>query len=196
MSDSLSPIESASQIGRGDETMEDFVIRTLRDFGEVANMGYSVALQIGFSQPTYWWLTLPPASMRYYEEQNLILTDPAIRWTRQNGGWIDWRDLRSSDDDGFFEEAKAFGLDYGVAVSIPCDTRSSTSTDPRRSYGSFTRNDRPFTPDEARRLHDQMAALHFETCPMQPLSRSTRDFLHALTQSMVAGLGRVGDLPR
>lgn len=187
MTDSLPrvgvPHPSARQDG---EELTTFVCRMLREVAETANAGYLMAVQIGYHVADYLWTNLPAPVQRHYEENNLILRDPLVMWARQNPGWTDIEALRASDEHRFFEQAASFGLHHGIVVSIPHDGRNSAKTDSRRSMGAFYRGDRRFTDAEAQGIHDRVAALHFETGPRQPLDRASRDFLRALTESMVA----------
>ncbi|MGR3467593.1 MAG: autoinducer binding domain-containing protein, partial [Shimia sp.] len=116
--------------------------------------GYYIAIRIGFAFPVLEDNRLPPAWVETYTSEGLMLRDPVMSWMYENTGAIRWEDLPGADPLHVIERARMHGLAYGVSVSVMDEATNE------RSFGSFTRADRPFTEDEIAVLGAQLEALH------------------------------------
>ncbi len=127
------------------------------EFASIASAGYYVALRVGFAFPLDERNEFPEDWVAYYTRKGLMLRDPAVRWAYENTGSVRWSVLEADDPHGVFRSARRFGLNFGVVVSY-----SAADPKEQKSYGSFARADRDFTPDETsilmlllRQMHDQ-----------------------------------------
>ncbi len=127
------------------------------EFASIASAGYYVALRVGFAFPLDERNEFPEDWIGYYTRRGLMLRDPAVRWAYENTGSVRWSALEARDPDGVFRAARRYGLNFGVVVSY-----STADPKEQKSYGSFARSDREFTPDETsilalllRQMHDQ-----------------------------------------
>jgi len=117
------------------------------DLRELAPTGYHIALRVGFAFPMEEVNTLPAAWIEHYSQQHFVLADPVMHWMFRHQGYVAWSDIEIEDPRNVLGQAREFGLRYGVAVSVLGDGPQTL-----RSFGSFTRNDRPFKPLERKLL--------------------------------------------
>jgi LuxR family transcriptional regulator len=138
-------------------------IQNLRDDDGIraaAPAGYYLALRVGFAFPREEINALPPPWVEHYTRNRYMLFDPVIRWFYQNTGAVRWSALPVSDPKGIMEQARGYGLCYGVAIAIFDDNPEG-----HRSFGSFARSDREYDDAEIAALHDYVLARHLELAP-------------------------------
>ncbi|SEM44830.1 transcriptional regulator, LuxR family [Loktanella fryxellensis] len=135
------------------------------DLARLAPAGHYMALRIGFAFPMEEVNALPQAWIEHYTRSRLLLHDPVMRWGYAHTGIIDWTDLRHQDPQGVLAMASAFGLRFGVAVSVFDD-----NADGQRSLANFSRGDRDFTGLEKRLLLTYVTRRHTEMAPPRNLT--------------------------
>lgn len=96
-----------------------------------------------------------------------MLFDPVIRWVYSNVGARRWSALPEGDERGVLGQAQAFGMRYGVAVSV-----FDGNEEGQRSFGSFARSDREFTDIEIALLLAYLTRRHKEMAPPTNLTQA------------------------
>ena len=124
-------------------------------FGERAPAGYHVAVRIGFAFPELEANTLPRGWVHRYGHEGLMLHDPVMRWLYDHLGAIRWSEIEIEDARNVLAAAAEFGLRFGAAISV------RDPNDPGlRTFGTFTRSDREYEPDELGALERDLETLH------------------------------------
>ncbi len=90
--------------------------------------------------------------MEYYARNGVIMKDPAVRWGFANDGIASLSELQELDDQGVFDKASEFGLNYWTVMA--------TSDSGSKSIGAFSRSDRDFTDSEREQLFADFQSLH------------------------------------
>lgn len=134
----------------------------LAKLDQLAPAGYALGLHIRFASAQIMVQTYDPRWIEIYTSRGYMLCDPLVSWGFGTEGSIRWSALDYPDPHRVMEQAKEFGLNYGVAVS-----HGATSS---RSIGGFARSDREFTDDEIEAIVDLIRVLHRETTPPDHLS--------------------------
>jgi LuxR family transcriptional regulator len=98
----------------------------------------------------------------HYTEKAYALRDPTIAWGFSTEGACRWSEIGIPDPFGLFEEAKSFGLTFGLTVS--CGPVRS------RTISSFARADRDFTDFEIEKISELVRRLHDITEPPESLT--------------------------
>ena len=142
------------------------------EIGELAPSGYYIALRIGFAFPMEEVNAFPEAWISHYTQQRFMLFDPAVRWAYANVGTVLWSELAQNDPKRVIGQAQTFGMRYGVTIAV-----LDSGANAQRSFGSFTRNDREFTPLEVKLLHAYMKRRHNETAPPTNLTKAELEAL-------------------
>lgn len=130
------------------------------EISDLAPGGYHVALRVGFAFPMEEVIALPQPWVDHYTRQRFMLSDPVIRWVYSNVGTIRWSEIALDDPRHVLQQARNFGLKYGVAVSCFDNNKAG-----QRSFGSFVRPDREFNATEIALLDDYVSRLHREKAP-------------------------------
>ena len=130
------------------------------DLSELAPAGFYIALRVGFAFPLEERNALPPAWVEHYTRNRFMLHDPVIRWIYGNTGAIRWGAIDLADQMRVLDQAKAFGLRYGVAVAC-----FDGNQEGQRSFGSFARPDREYTDAEMSQLLAYVEQLHLDKAP-------------------------------
>ncbi len=127
--------------------------RELQKLGDLAPLGYFVALHIRFTSPLMSFQTYDQAWTDHYTDNGFVLRDPMTAWGFCKTGSTRWSNKKIPDPFGIFKEAAKFGLRYGVTIS--CGPIRS------RTIVSLARGDREFDDTEiaeaeatAKRLHE------------------------------------------
>lgn len=134
----------------------------LAKLNELAPKGYALGLHIRFASAQIMVQTYDPQWIEIYTSRGYMLCDPLVSWGFGTEGAVRWSELNYPDPHQVMEQAKAFGLNFGVAVSY-----GPTSS---RSIGGFARPDREFTDSEIEAIADLVRILHRETTPPDRLS--------------------------
>jgi LuxR family transcriptional regulator len=133
-------------------------MRDLVDHSELralAPAGFYVAIRVGFAFPMVELNQLPPDWVREYTAGGLMVHDPAMSWAYKETGFARWSELVERDNQGVFELAKNYGLDFGAVVS--CTDRGDAS---QRSFGLFCRSDREYEKSELVQLQQKLLESH------------------------------------
>ncbi len=142
--------------------------------------GYFLALRMGFVFPVFEKKTLPPKWIDRYSARGYVLVDPVMHWMYQNVGAARWSELGLADPHKVLEQAKLYGLNYGVAV---CCADPGERT--QRSFGSFARGDREFTESEVAALADCVSRLHREMVPPKNLTKAELEALRMVKNGLL-----------
>ena len=143
------------------------------DVARIAPGGHYIALRIGFAFPMEEVNLYPADWIDHYTRNRLMLFDPVMRWAYSTTGFARWSDLRHDDPKGVLGMAAAFGLRFGLTVSVFDD-----NSEGQRSFASFARADREFDDLEARLLLAFLTRRHAEMVPPRNLTPAE---LEALT---------------
>jgi LuxR family transcriptional regulator len=148
----------------------------LRKLGLLAPSGYFIGLHIRFAAPLISFQTYDQAWLDHYTAQAYALRDPTIAWGFSQTGSCRWRDFTIPDTFGILEQAKKYGLIFGMTVS--CGPIAS------RTIASFSRADREFEDGEIDRIESTVRRLHDITEPPEALSRSQIEALTCVANGM------------
>ena len=165
--------------------MMDFIdVEALR---ERAPAGYHIALRMGFVFPAEEHNGMPQEWVRHYTSRGFMMQDPVLRWAYGETGHTRWSALQSQDTYGILDQARGFGLTYGVAISLRDPVRASGSSEAQgnRSFGSFARGDREFEADEIAYLHDIIAERHAALSPPTNLTEAALEALRMARGGML-----------
>jgi LuxR family transcriptional regulator len=132
----------------------------VRELAKVAAGGYYLALRVGFAFPLEELNRLPPPWVEHYTRARFMVSDPVIRWCYAHTGVIRWSDITLDDPRQVLAQARAFGLTYGVAVSVFDSTRGG-----QRSFGMFVRDKTDFSESDLEFLQREVARLHQDKAP-------------------------------
>jgi len=130
-------------------------------------------LRVGFAFPVEEINRLPADWITHYTRNRFMMFDPVIRWVYSNVGTSRWSALPDDDPRGILGQAQAFGMRYGVAVSVFDGNAAG-----QRSFGSFARSDREFTDIEIKLLLAYLTRRHKE---MEPPTNLTNAETQALS---------------
>lgn len=148
---------------------------TSEDLKSLAPAGHHIALRIGFAFPMEEDNAFPKDWITHYSQQRFMLYDPVIRWVYQNTGFVRWSEITLEDPRRVVQQAKTFGLRYGVAVSYVDNSETNL-----RSFGSFARSDREFDELEMRLLSAFIQRRHAETAPPSNLTQAELEVLQMI----------------
>ena len=138
----------------------------------LAPAGYYIGLHIRFAAPLMQFSNYNQAWMDHYTEKAYALRDPTIAWGFSTEGASRWRDINIPDPFGVFDEAKTFGLVFGLSVS--CGPVSS------RTIASFARADREFEDSEIEEISCIVRRLHDITEPPESLTKAQIEALRCI----------------
>lgn len=136
----------------------------LAELGALAPAGYFAGLHIRFAAPLMTFQTYDPAWMDHYTQNAYALRDPLIAWGISRTGTSRWSEIDLPDPFGIMDEARNFGLAYGVSVS--CGEVTS------RTVAGVARGDREFDDQEIAAICRIILRLHHETEPPANLTRA------------------------
>ncbi|SDF23307.1 helix-turn-helix transcriptional regulator [Limimaricola pyoseonensis] len=138
----------------------------------LAPAGHYIALGMAEGAPGFEAIALPQDWTTLYNREGFMPDDPALRWIRNAAGTRRWSELARQDPRGVIRSGWAYGLRYGVVVSI-----HGGGPQQRRSYAAFCRRDREFSDREVARLHSLMQKLHVALVPPVPLTQAEIEVL-------------------
>lgn len=138
----------------------------------IAPSGHYIALRIGFAFPVEEINELPVEWVEHYTQNRFMLFDPIMRWAYANVGTVTWDELARDDPKNILTQAQAFGMRYGITVSVFDGNKEG-----QRSFGSFSRSDRAFTEIESKLLHAYVARRHAEMAPPTNLTMAELEAL-------------------
>ncbi len=151
----------------------------LDDVGLLAPAGYFIALRIGFAFPVEEVNALPPNWVEHYTRNRYMLFDPAIRWAYAHTGVVDWNALTGDDPKGILSKAREHGLEHSITISV-----FDGNVEGQRSFGSFSRGDRPFIDLEIKLLEAFLKRRHQEMAPPTNLTEAELSALRMVKEGM------------
>ena len=134
----------------------------LQSLSLMAPAGYFIGLHIRYASPLMQFSNYNQDWLDHYTEKAYALRDPTIAWGFSTEGACRWSEISIPDPFGLFEEAKSFGLTFGLTVS--CGPVRS------RTISSFARADRDFTDPEIEKISELVRRLHDLTEPPESLT--------------------------
>lgn len=140
--------------------------------GSIAPAGFYLAIRVGFAFPVAEANTLPSEWIRRYTQRGYMMQDPVMGWVYSNTGAIRWSDLEFRGPSNVIQDARNFGLKYGLTV---CCT--SMGDNGLRSYGNFTRSDREFSDEEIHILKSRIENFHQTYAPPKNLTKAEIEVL-------------------
>jgi len=149
------------------------------DLSDLAPAGHYIALRVGFAFPLEERNMLPDAWVEQYTNAGYMLFDPLIRWVYGHVGSIRWSEIGLDDPRGVLIQARRYGLNHGVAISIVDDEAAS-----QRSFGTFARSDREFFDDEIAVLTEHLRQLHIDAAPPSNLTNAELEALLMVKQGL------------
>lgn len=157
----------------------DLTVET-EGLGQLSPAGHYLALRVGFAFPMFEQYTLPPEWVAIYRTQGLLMNDPVMRWMFENEGACRWSALAHDDSRGILDQAKAFGLNFGVAICCADETPGG-----QRSFGSFSRADREFHDCEVAVLQQHLVELHRTLVPPSNLTGAELEALRMVKNGLL-----------
>ncbi|WP_347312491.1 helix-turn-helix transcriptional regulator [Defluviimonas sp. SAOS-178_SWC] len=138
----------------------------------MAPAGYFIGLHIRYASPLMQFSNYNQDWLDHYTEKAYALRDPTIAWGFSTEGASRWADIGIPDPFGLFQEAKRFGLTYGMTVS--CGPVRS------RTISSFARSDRDFLDEEIDKIAHLVRRLHDITEPPESLTTAQIEALRLI----------------
>jgi len=142
--------------------------------GALAPGGFFYALHIRFALPLLHHQTYPQGWTDKYTEQAYALRDPVIAWGFSRTGTARWSEIDVLDPFDILGQAREFGMNYGLAVSIgPMKSRT---------IASASRSDREFTTPEIAAFAALVNDLHSHTEPPTTLTPAQAEALRCVAE--------------
>jgi LuxR family transcriptional regulator len=154
--------ETESQIMTAPKSLESGLSR----LSKLAPQGYALGLHIRFASAHIMIQTYDPRWTEVYTQKGYMLCDPMVSWGFGNEGSVRWSGIGYPDPHNIFEQAKTFGLNFGIAVSY-----GPTSS---RSIGGFARSDREYNDREIHEIQGIVQKLHVASTPPESLTTAER----------------------
>lgn len=140
----------------------------------LAPEGFFYALHIRFALPLLHYQTYPRGWTDKYTEEAYALRDPIIAWGFSRTGTARWSEIDVLDPFNILEQAKAYGMKYGLAVSVgPIKSRT---------IASASRADREFTTPEIAAFAAVVNELHASTEPPNKLTPAQAEALRCVAE--------------
>ena len=144
----------------------------LAKLAELAPSGYALGLHIRFTAPRLMICTYNPHWLDIYTAEGYLMCDPLVAWAFAQEGNLRWSALSAPDPQDIMGQARAYGLNFGVAVSH--------GPSGARSIGGFARADREFLDAEIVQISDLVRRLHDDAAPPKLLSVAQLDALRLI----------------
>jgi len=144
----------------------------LKKLSLLSAAGYFIGLHIRYAAPLMQFSTYNQDWLDHYTEKAFALRDPTIAWGFSTEGACRWSEFTIPDPFELFEEAKGFGLEFGLSVS--CGPVSS------RTIASFARADRDFNDSEIEEISLIIRRLHDKTEPPESLTKAQIEALRLI----------------
>jgi LuxR family transcriptional regulator len=143
-----------------------------RKLERMAPSGFFFALHIRFALPLASLATYPEGWTDLYTEQAYALRDPIIAWGFSTIGTSRWSAMGIPDPFDILGQAKAFGMNFGLAVS--------TGPIRSRTIATASRADREFTDDEIDAFARIVEAMHAAAEPPDSLTAAQAEALRLI----------------
>lgn len=150
--------------------------KELRRLEPYAQAGFYLGLHIRFTSPVASYRTYDQSWVKHYTENGYVLRDPMTAWCFAATGVTRWSNPKIPDPFHIFEEARKYGLRYGVTVSHgPIMSRT---------VASIARSDREFLDDEIEELSAIVGELHEIAEPKVRLTPAQIEALQCVADGM------------
>lgn len=146
----------------------------LTDLNKLSPAGYTVGLHIRFAAPLFYESTYPAEWQKRYNDNAFALRDPLVFWGLGSKGNTRWSEIRLPDPFKIMQQAKEFGLLYGMVVS--CGPITS------RSIVGAARADREFSDPEIERIAEVAQMLHNAATPPTGLTQAQIEALKLVSE--------------
>jgi len=143
---------------------------------DMSPSGFAIAFHIRMTTAEFQFQTYPRDWTKTYSEKGYVMVDPTVIWSFSNTGAIRWSDLADLDSHDVFGQAKAYGINHGLAVGVEHDET--------RSVAGFARPDRAHTDAEMIELTECVSELHKLTASKNGMDEDLRAALHELSIKM------------
>ena len=159
----------------------------LEELRQLAPAGFHIALRMGFVFPAEEHNEMPSEWVRHYTSRGFMMQDPVLRWAYADTGFCRWSTLSDRDPFAILDQARGFGLTYGVAVSLRDISKDPTAHGEHgvRSFGSFARSDREFESVEIERLQEIIQHRHQDLKPPTNLTAAELEALRLARDGML-----------
>ena len=146
----------------------------LEQLAGLAPNGFFFALHIRFALPLLSHQSFDARWADLYTEQAYALRDPIIAWGFSTTGTSRWSEIEIPDPFDILQQAKEFGMIYGVSVS--CGPMKS------RTIASAARSDREFEDHEIETFAGIIRTLHDVTEPPTSLTEAQIQALRLIAE--------------
>ena len=164
-------LDGESQRGQAVDKSAD-VDLWLAKLTALAPSGYALGLHIRFTAPRLLLCTYDPRWLDIYTAEGYLMCDPLVSWAFSHEGSLRWSALCAPDPQNILGQARAYGLNFGVAISH--------GPSGARSIGGFARADREFSDTEIEQISDLVRRLHDDAAPPKLLSVAQLDALRLI----------------
>ena len=148
------------------------IMRIMLKFSEMSPSGFAVALHARFTAAEYVHQTYSKTWSAIYSQNGYVMHDPTVSFGFQQLGTIRWSALAALDTMKIYEQARAYGLNYGFACAVEIEGN--------RSFAGFSRPDREFDDAEMAEMLGDLGLLHDLTGKPGVLTPALRDELRDL----------------
>ena len=136
--------------------------------------GCVIGVHIRFAAPLMQIQTYPRDWIERYGTQGYALRDPTVAWAFSATGVCRWSALPVPDTFGIMEEAKQYGLRYGVVISHGAIES--------RTIAAFAHDTREVTDSEIEILSDTVRRLHQALEPPESLTKAQQEALRCVAE--------------
>lgn len=157
----------AADISRGRNQLKD---ELLDELGGLSPLGYDVSLHIRAAIPFATFQTYNAAWNQHYSQNTFRLRDPQMAWGISQTGAVRWSEIEIPDPFTIAQEARKFGLTYGIVIS--------SGEISSRTIVRAARGDREYNDPEIAELSEVVLRLHNA---WEPRANLTKAELEALT---------------
>jgi len=140
----------------------------------LAPEGFFYALHIRFALPMLHHQTYPQGWTDKYTKEAYALRDPIIAWGFSRTGTARWSEIDMLDPLDILGQARAYDMNYGLAVSIGAMES--------RTIASASRPDREFTAPEITAFAALINDLHTNTEPPTTLTAAQAEALKSVAE--------------
>ena len=148
------------------------IMRLMLKMSEFSPSGFAIALHARFTAAEYVHQTYSKAWSAIYSQKGYVMHDPTVSFGFQQLGTVRWSALAAQDPMKIYEQARAFGLNFGFACAVEIDGN--------RSFAGFSRPDREYDDAEMAEMLTDLGTLHKLTTKAGALSPALREELRQL----------------
>lgn len=143
-------------------------------FRRLCPAGCFIGVHIRFAAPLMQIQTYPRDWIERYGTQGYALRDPTVAWAFSTTGVCRWSALPVADTFGIMEEARQYGLRFGVVISLG-EIES-------RTIAAFAHDTREFTDSEIETLSETVRRLHYALEPPESLTKAQQEALRCVAE--------------